>query len=41
MPPADKSQPTFQHVLLHLNLIELVGANNDTVASEVDTAAGL
>lgn len=41
MPPADKSQPTFQHVLLHLNLIELVGANNDTVTSEVDTAAGL
>lgn len=33
--------PTFQHILLHLYLIELVGANNDAVASEVDTAAGL
>lgn len=35
------SWPTFQHILLHLNLIELVGPNNDTVASEVDTATGL
>lgn len=34
-------RPTFQHILLHLNLIELVGADNDTVASEVNTAAGL
>lgn len=32
---------TFQHVLLHLNLIELVGADDDAVASKVDTAAGL
>lgn len=32
---------TFQHILLHLNLVELVGANDDAVASEVDTAAGL
>lgn len=32
---------TFQHILLHLNLIEFVGADNDAVASEVDTAAGL
>lgn len=35
------SWPTFKNVLLHLNLIELVGADNDTVAGEVDTAAGL
>lgn len=33
--------PTFQHILLHLNFVELVGADNDAVASEVDTAAGL
>lgn len=32
---------TFQHVLLHLDLVELVGADDDAVASEVDTAAGL
>lgn len=32
---------TFQHILLHLNLIEFVGANNNTVSSEVDTAARL
>lgn len=31
---------TFQHILLHLNLIEFVGANNNAVASEVDTATG-
>lgn len=32
---------TFQHILLHLNLVEFVGADNDAVAGEVDTAAGL
>lgn len=32
---------TFQHILLHFNLVELVGADNDAVAGEVDTAAGL
>lgn len=32
---------TLQHKLLHLDLVELVGADNDAVASEVDTAAGL
>lgn len=32
---------TFQNILFHLNLIKLVGADNNTVASEMDTAAGL
>lgn len=32
---------TFQNILLHLNLVEFVGANNDAVASEVDAAARL
>lgn len=32
---------TLQDILLHLNLIELVGADDDAVACEVDTAAGL
>lgn len=29
---------TFQNILLHLNLVEFVGPNNDAVASEVDAA---
>ena len=33
--------PTFQHVLLHLHLVELVGSDNDAVAGEVDATAGL
>lgn len=31
---------TLQHILLHLNLIELVGANDDAVVGEVNTATG-
>lgn len=31
---------TFQHVLLHLDLIELIGADDDAVSREVDAAAG-
>lgn len=33
--------PTFQDVLLHLNLVEFVGTNDDAVAGEVDAAARL
>lgn len=33
--------PTFQHILLHLDLIELVCADYDAVSGEVDTAAWL
>lgn len=32
---------TFKSVLLHVDLIEFVGSNEDTVIGEVDTAAGL
>lgn len=32
--------PTFERVLLHVDLIEFVGSNEDTVIGEVDTAAG-
>lgn len=32
---------TFQNVLLHLDLVELVGADDDAVPREVDAAAGL
>lgn len=32
---------TVQNTLLHLNLIEFIGTNNDAVAGEVDTAARL
>lgn len=32
---------TVKRVLLHINLIEFVGSNEDTVIGEVDTAAGL
>lgn len=32
---------TLQDILLHLNLIELVGADDDAVAGQVDAAAGL
>lgn len=31
---------TLQHVLLHLNLVELIGANDDAVVGEVNTATG-
>lgn len=32
---------TLQNILLHLNLIELVGADDDAVAGQVEAAAGL
>lgn len=32
---------TLEHELLHLNLVELVGADDDAVAGQVDAAAGL
>lgn len=32
---------TLQHKLLHLDLVELVGADDDAVAGQVDAAAGL
>lgn len=32
---------TLQDILLHLNLIELVGADDDAVAGQVEAAAGL
>lgn len=32
---------TLEHELLHLNLVELVGTNDDAVAGQVDAAAGL
>lgn len=31
---------TLQHILLHLNLIELIGANDYAVVGEVNTATG-
>lgn len=31
---------TLERVLLHVDLIEFVGSNEDTVIGEVDTAAG-
>lgn len=33
--------PTLQRVLLHVNLVEFIGSDEDTVVGEVDTAAGL
>lgn len=33
--------PTLQCVLLHLNFIELVGANDDAVSGQMDAAARL
>lgn len=32
---------TLEDELLHLNLVELVGADDDAVAGQVDAAAGL
>lgn len=32
---------TLKRVLFHVDLIELVGSDEDTVIGEVDTAAGL
>lgn len=32
---------TLQHKLLHLDLVELVGADDDAVAGQVDAAARL
>ena len=33
--------PTLQRVLLHVNFVEFIGSDEDTVVGEVDTAAGL
>lgn len=33
--------PTLKRVLLHVNFIEFIGSNEDTVIGEVDAAAGL
>lgn len=33
--------PTLQRVLLHVDLVEFVGSDEDTVVGEVDAAAGL
>lgn len=33
--------PTLQCVLLHVNLVEFIGSDEDAVVGEVDTAAGL
>lgn len=33
--------PTFKRVLLHVNFVEFIGSDEDTVVGEVDTAAGL
>lgn len=53
LPPKDPSCPrgvgrrvedgshTIKRVLLHVDLIEFVGPNEDAVVGEVDTAAGL
>lgn len=32
---------TVQNTLLHLNLVEFIGTNDDAIAGEVDTAARL
>lgn len=32
---------TFEHILLHFNLVELVGADDDAVAGQMDAAARL
>lgn len=34
-------RPTLKRVLLHVNFVELIGSDEDTVVGEVDTAAGL
>lgn len=33
--------PTLECVLLHVNFVEFIGSDEDTVVGEVDTAAGL
>ena len=33
--------PTLQRVLLHVDFVEFIGSDEDTVVGEVDTAAGL
>lgn len=33
--------PTLKRVLLHVNFVEFIGSDEDTVVGEVDTAAGL
>lgn len=33
--------PTLKRVLLHVNFVEFIGSNKDTVIGEVDAAAGL
>lgn len=33
--------PTLEGILLHVNLVEFIGSDEDTVVGEVDAAAGL
>lgn len=33
--------PTLKRVLLHVNFVEFIGSDEDTVVGEVDAAAGL
>lgn len=37
----EDSGPTLKRVLLHVNFVEFIGSNEDTVIGEVDAAAGL
>lgn len=37
----EDSGPTLKRVLLHVNFVEFIGSDEDTVVGEVDTAAGL
>lgn len=37
----EKAVPTLQRVLLHVDFVEFIGSNEDTVIGEVDTAARL
>lgn len=34
-------RPTLERVLLHVNFVEFIGSNEDTVIGEVNAAAGL
>lgn len=37
----EDSGPTLKCVLLHVNFVEFIGSDEDTVIGEVDAAAGL
>lgn len=37
----EDSGPTLERVLLHVDFVEFIGSDEDTVVGEVDTAAGL